>query len=83
METEGLWSLPRVMSVVLLKVGTAMVSMATVATEGSLNAQGLVSHMGPRWCPGITLLHIFPTAVGREGPAPCLGKTVELALLVT
>lgn len=71
------------MSVVLLKVGTGMVSMAIVATEGSLDAQGLVSHMGSCWCPGTMLLHNSPTAMRREGPAPCLDKTVELSLLVT
>lgn len=83
METDGLWSLPMAMSVVLLKVGTGMVSMAIVATEGSLDAQGLVSYMGPCWCPGTMLLHISPTAIRKEGPEPCLGKTVELSLLVT
>lgn len=66
METDEHWSLPRAMSVVLLNGGTGMVSMATVATEGSLDAQGVVSHMGPCGCPGIMKPHISPTAIVRR-----------------
>lgn len=53
--------LPRAMSgfMVLLRLGSVLLSMASVTTEGHSDAGGLVNHLSPCWYP-IAMLPLEP-----------------------
>lgn len=62
----GYGSLPSAMSgsVALQRLGSGVVSMALVATKGSTDAWGLVSHLGSCWCLGAMLILVACAATG-------------------